>query len=161
MNRFLTIGLILLDILLFGALPLTAQEIETESEECKSAIVEVENQLKSDRNLTIEKSEIGKPGVSGTPPEARSNGVEFRMSGEAVESIMSSPVLLNTFATQIINSCDSVSAVSFGLSRSGYTQVHGLMPDGEVKLFKCPEDFDDYNVGEYPRSLTWGEFCAY
>ena len=82
--------------------------------------------------------------ASGTPPEGRPHQHAFGMSGSAVETVLSSPVLLDTLTTQIINNCNSVSSVSFGLWQSGFVVVYGLMPNGEVEFFKCPEDFE-YN----------------
>lgn len=67
------------------------------------------------------------------------------MNRSAVEGVLRSPVLLDTLATQIIDNCDSISSVSFGLWQSGFVGVIGLLPNGEVDFFQCPEDYD-YNT---------------
>lgn len=154
--KFFTANLIFLDILLFSVLPLTAQSIDTESEECKNAIAEVENQLQS-AGVTLEFSDFNDRNAPGIPPEGRPNQYAFGMSGNGVMTVLGSPVLLDTHATQIVNNCSSVSSVSFGQWQSGLVGVFGLMPNGEVELFKCPEDH--FHGGGY-RDLVWGEFCS-
>ena len=159
MNRVLSVGLIVSNIVLLNALPVRAQGMVVATEECVGAISSVESQLKSDRDLTIEFSQINDRNAYGTPPEGRPHQYAFGMSGSAVEGVMSSPVLLNTLTTQIIDNCDSISSVSFGLWQSGLVSVYGLLPSGEVEPFKCPEDYE-FNP-DTDRDLVWGEYCAY
>ena len=159
MNRFLTIGLIVSNTALLNASSLTAQGMVVETEECVNAISSVESQLQSDRNITLEQSEINNRNAPGTPPEGRPNQYAFGMGGSAVEGVMSSPVFLNSLATQVIDNCSSISSVSFGLWQSGFVSVYGLLPSGEVEPFKCPEDYE-FNP-DTDRDLVWGEYCAY
>ena len=166
MSRFFATNLILLDILLFSALPLTAQSIEAESELCRSAIASVENQLQSDRHLTIELSQIEKLQYYPDHPEGRPDGYGLGISGDAAFSVMGSPVLLNALSTEIINSCSSISLVEFGVYQTGNVRTFGLMSNGEVKEFQCPADYDNYPKTDasgqlqfYPRDLVWGESC--
>ena len=91
------------------------------------------------------------------PPEGRPHQYAFGMGGSAVEAVMYSPVFSNTLATQIIDNCSSISSVSFGLWQSALVSVYGLMPNGEVEPFKCPEDH--FHGGGY-RDLVWGEYCS-
>lgn len=168
--KFFATNLIFLDILLFSVLPLTAQRpqaIEPESELCRSAIASVENQLKSDRNLTIELSQIERLQYHPDHPEGRPNGYKVGMKGDAAFSVLGSPVLLNSLSTEIINNCNSVSLADFGIYQTGNVRTFGLMSNGEVEEFQCPADYDDYPIlgsdGQlqfYPRDLTWGESCA-
>lgn len=155
MNKFFAAGLIVLDILLFSSLPLTAQSIDAETEKCENAIASVESQLQAGRQLTIELSEIRNVTYSDYP-EGRANQYTLAMDGNAVESVLNSSVLMNTLATGIIDRCNSVSLVSFGLYGSGYIVKYGLMNNGEVKIFQCPEDYDP----PYYRDLVWGESCS-
>ena len=159
MNRFLAVGLIVSNITLLNASPVRAQGMVVETPECVDAISSVESQLKSDRNLTIESSQINDRNAFGTPPEGRPHQYAFGMGGSAVEGVMSSPVFLNSLATQVINNCNSISSVSFGLWQSGLVSVYGLLPSGEVEPFKCPEDYE-FNP-DTDRDLVWGEYCAY
>lgn len=70
---------------------------------------------------------------------------------------MSSPVLMTSLAKQIINNCNSISAVSFNVYQTDNTRFYGLTSDKKVESFDCPADYDDYPI--YPRKLTWGEYC--
>lgn len=168
MKRFLLAHLILLDILLFNGLPLSAQGIETESEECKSAIASVKNQIETapqsesmqNRQLEVKFSEIQKVDYYPNYPEGRPNGYTFGINPDvALPSLMNSPVFLTNLATQVINSCDTISMVSFGTyqTNSGI-RTFGLTSDGRVELFECPKDYNDYYPNYY-RELTWGESC--
>ena len=65
--------------------------------------------------------------------------------------------MLNTFATEIINECNSISSVDFGVWQSSLIGIYGLMPDGDVKLFKCSEGH--FHGGGF-RDLVWGELCS-
>ena len=156
MNRVLGVGLIVSNIALLNASPVRAQGMVVETEECVNAIASVENQLVTDRQLTLEMSEINVRNASGTPPEGRPRQYAFGMSGSAVEAVMSSGVLLDNLATQIIDNCNSISSVRFAQWGSGWFWVFGLMPNGEVEFFECPEDH--FHGGGY-RDLVWGESC--
>ena len=124
-----------------------------------AAIASVENKLKTNHQLKINISLINKHKYYPEHPQGRPNIYGFSMSGDAARSVMSSPVLMNSLAKQIINNCNSIGAVSFNLYGTGATQLHGLMPNKKVQFFKCPADYDDYLA--YPRKLIWGEFCSY
>ncbi len=67
---------------------------------------------------------------------------------------MESPVFQRAIASQIINSCNSVGAVSFGRYQTGWIDTIGLMRDGTIQKFECAEDhIEDYN----PETLRWGQ----
>ena len=118
-------------------------------------IASVQNRIISGRQVTIELSEINNHGYFNYP-QNRPNGYSFGMTGNATNSIMNSPVFSKSLATQIINNCNSISSVSFGLWQSGWVEVYGLMPNREIKMFECPEDFDV----PYYRDFEWGEHCS-
>lgn len=109
MNKLLATGLAALGITLFNALSIKAQGMVVETQECINAISSVESQLQSDRDLTIEFSEVYNGSMDGTPPEGRPNQYVFGMNGSAVETVMNSGVLLDNLATQIISNCNSIS----------------------------------------------------
>jgi hypothetical protein len=155
MNELLAANLISLNIALFNVLPLSAESIYTETKECQNAIASVENQLQGGRQVTIELSEINKIIGYSDYPKGRPNEYNLSMSGNSVESILSSPVLMNTLATRIIDRCNSVSFVVFSLYQSGYVVSYGLI-NNKVEIFNCPEGYDP----PYYRDLIWGESCA-
>lgn len=166
MNKLLATSLIVLDIISLKVLPLQAQNINSESKECQSAIASVEDRLKTGRQLTIEMSEMSDANASITPFKDRPNKYILGIGGNAAPSVMGSPVFSKSLATQIINNCDSVSSVSFGLWQSGWVNEYGLMSDGKIKIFECPKGFDDYpkvtadGEIEYFRDFKWGESCS-
>lgn len=156
MGKLLTTGLIAFNIALTDASFIYGQGMVVETKECINAIASVESQLQNERALTIELSEISDRYISGTPPEGRPHQYVFGMGGGAVETVMNSPVLLNSLASRIISNCNSISSVSFAQYRSGWFWVFGLMPSGKVEFFRCPEDH--FHGGGY-RDLVWGESC--
>ena len=159
MNKLFTAGLIVSNAFWLNIESTQAQDITSETKKCRSAIASVEKQLKTGRQLKINISVIDKLKYYPDHPQGRPNLYGFSMSGDAARSVMSSPVLMNSLAQQIINNCNSIGAVSFNLYATGATQLHSLMPNKKVEFFKCPADYDDYVA--YPRKLTWGEFCSY
>ena len=146
-------------ILCLRILPLQAQNIDSETEECRAAIASVENQLETGRQLQIEVSGIEKH-YYPDHPEGRPNEYGLGVSGDAARSVMSSPMLMSSLAELVINSCNSISLISFNLYQTGAAQVFGLMPNKKVEVLQCPADYDDYFPNPYPRELTWGEFCS-
>ena len=68
MNKLFATSLITLGIILSNVSLVRAQGMVVETEECVGAISSVESQLKSDRDLTIEFSQINDRNASGTPP---------------------------------------------------------------------------------------------
>lgn len=162
-----TAGLAALNIILFNVLPLTAQSIDAESTECKNAIASVESQLETDNPLEVKFRQMEKLEYYPDHPEGRPNGYGIGMSGNGAFSVMSSPVLLSSLSTKIVDSCNSISMVEFGVYQTGNVRTFGLMSNGEVEEFQCPPDYDDYPImgsgGQlqfYPRDLAWGESCA-
>ena len=112
--------------------------------------------MQSDRDLSFKFLNINDSNAFETAPKGRPNQYAFRMSGNAVNTVMSSPVLLNTLATGIINNYNSASSVNFDMWQSGLTQVYGLIQNGELKPFKCPKN---YLYGGGYKNLVLGEHC--
>ena len=156
MCKLFTASLIAFGVASIDASLVWGQGMVVETKECINAIASGETQLQNERALTIELSKINENKISGTSPESRPHQYAFGMSRGAVENVMYSPVLLDTLATKIISSCNSISSVSFALWGTGWFWVFGLMPNGEVEFFKCPEDH--FHGGGY-RDLVWGESC--
>ncbi|MBD2014302.1 hypothetical protein H6F96_09995 [Microcoleus sp. FACHB-53] len=69
----------------------------------------------------------------------------------AADSVMSSPVFQKTIASEIIKSCGSVGAVTFGRRETDWSITFGIMSGGTIESFKCI-DFDP--EGNNP---PWGE----
>lgn len=69
--------------------------------------------------------------------------------------MMGSPVFQRAIASEIINSCNSVGAVTFGRYQTGWVSTVGLMRDGTIQNFECIEHAPDKG------SPSWGqEWCG-
>jgi hypothetical protein len=84
-------------------------------------------------------------------PNGRPLILQILLEGKAAESVMSSPVFQKTVASEIIRSCGSVSAVDFGLYRTSWGSMTGLMPDDTIQPFQCLEPDRDM-----PK-ISWGQ----
>jgi len=139
------------------------ENIVANTSQCDLAVASVENQLTSGRSLQIEMSEkVSGDELFGKPPAERPERHSFGMSGDAVSSVMGSPVFLNSLATEIINDCDTVSAVSFNLWQSDYIEVFGLKDGQNVERFTCSlEGYDPYDPETHKgRKPSWGDNCS-
>ncbi|WP_019504869.1 hypothetical protein [Pleurocapsa sp. PCC 7319] len=155
MNKSFVVTSLMLGIFSCNTPPPQAQNINLDNKICEDAIASVEGQLKADHQLTIEISEtINHSYPDG--PEGRPNQYRLGIRGNAANSVMESDVLLNSLATQIINNCNSISLVSFGVYQTDYILDYGLISKGKVEKFQCPEDFDGL---PYKRDFQWGESC--
>ncbi|MGL5794777.1 MAG: hypothetical protein ACRC2R_09205 [Xenococcaceae cyanobacterium] len=152
MHKIFIAGLIALDTLLLSVVPVVAQEFN-ETRKCRAAIIAAKNRIENGRQIKI--VYFDRRNLSSTYPDYPKNRpyqYVFGMEGAATNSIMNSSVLVKSVATQIINSCNSVSLVSFGPYATGWQETNGLMPDGSVKSFGC-NDFNEY--------LKWGkQYCT-
>jgi hypothetical protein len=164
MNRYL--------IYIFGMfIPLSLMVIypqisyAQDSNECKSVILSAQKKLQSGRRLRVS-SQISnfRDNTQSYPdhPTNRPQDYLFAMEGSAATSIMKSTQLMNAISTKIIQSCSSVGSVTFGISNSGAFRSTGIFPDGQIKIFKCAEEFGIYpgraNTGQSPK---WGmQYCS-
>ncbi len=150
-----TTGLIILNIFWVNV-PVLAQNIE-KTERCRWAIANTKSKLTTSLQLEIPWEKTRKVYYSDYP-EGRLYRHDFGMKGEAVASVMNSPVLMNSLAERIINNCDSISIVSFGKYMTDWTTVYGLMPSGKVEMFECPADYPGMGDPNW-RGFIWGESC--
>ena len=150
-----TAGLIILNIFWVNVSVL-GQNIE-KTEKCRWAIANTKSKLTTSLQLEIPWEETRKVDYSDYP-EDRSYRHDFGMEGEAVASVMNSPVLMNSLAERIIHNCDSIGMVSFGKYMTDWTTVYGLMPSGKVERFECPADYPGMGDPNW-RGLIWGESC--
>lgn len=107
---------------------------------CPAALQSVQAQLKAKPNLEI--VSVTKRTVTEAYPDhpnGRPDWYVFSLRGRSAESLLNSPRLMTTLASQIIRNCETTSLVLFGLANSGYTALLGLMPDGSIQPFECLE----------------------
>jgi len=92
--------------------------------------------------------------VSVDAPKGRTNLYVFAMEGSAVASLLRSSQVLTAAAREVIQGCDQIGLVSFGLDQTDDVGSYGLFPDGRIRPFRCVEP--DANR----RQIQWGQtFC--
>jgi hypothetical protein len=157
MRKSIILGLLAFHSLLLLA-PVTAQEtppVQT-VQDCATTLVEVRDTLEQGRDVSVQ--EIHRSDVSNSYadyPAGRPISYRFKLSGSAAADIMNSSRLMTTLSQEIIESCDTVSEVTFGIDHSDWVSTYGLLGQGRVEEFRCVE------VGRGHRfSLAWGyQFC--
>jgi hypothetical protein len=141
-----------LTTLLIGMANLVQGSASAESERtensCKVAMNTAKERIKRGRDLRI----VSFENVDAPPdhPNGRPLILQIVLEGKAAESVMSSPVFQKALASEIIRSCNSVSAVNFGMYRSGWGSMTGLMPDRTIQPFQCLEPGSELKV-------SWGQ----
>lgn len=124
---------------------------------CQASIAAAQARLDAVGNLevTVRSGDI----FYSDYPEGRPQEYFFVMTGSAVESVMRSKVMLTDISNTIIQACDTVGLVNFGLAHSGWHIPFGVFPDGQVKAFDCAEDYGmEPGRGSSGYRLTWGLF---
>jgi len=144
---------ICLTTLLIGIANLIQSSASAESERaensCKVAMNRAKERITKGRDLRI--VSVGNVNAPSDHPNGRPLILQIVLEGKAAESVMSSPVFQKALASEIIKSCNSVSAVNFGMYRSGWSSMTGLMPDGTIQGFQCLEPDRDM-----PK-ISWGQ----
>ena len=123
-------------------------------ESCEKGIFAARSRLEQGRQLNVLMNiEDQSPYVKGIPAN-RSLKVEFVLEGAAASSVMTSTHFMKAISANVITSCKSVSAVSFGMNHTGWTETFGLISD-RVKEFECVEP------GVYREILPYGvQICG-
>lgn len=130
---------------------------------CIAAIKNGENRLRKIDGLTVVPKNIWRDvrkDYSGWMPEKRIWSYTFVFEGKvgSIDSVFSSPVLMNAISTHVIQNCSSVSLVLFNRYASGRYVAYGLMPSKGVKQFDC---VPNGCYGPYaPKFLQWGMNCC-
>jgi hypothetical protein len=70
-------------------------------------------------------------------PNGRPLFVTIIVDGNAADSVMSSLVFQKAIASEIIKSCGSVGAVTFGRRETDWSITFGMMSDGAIEGFEC------------------------
>ena len=66
-----------------------------------------------------------------------------------------------SISRSIIESCNTVSKVTFGVANTGWGTSIGYFPNGRVAAFKCAEDLGIFPGRNARENLSWGvEFCS-
>ena len=125
------------------------------TKECLTAITDAKNKLEKIPQIQVVKSPIFAISYPNHH-QGRPHKQEFHIQGASVNSVMNSPALLNTIATPIIKTCDSIDLVVFEVHQTDWSRNFALMPNGKVELTECPVDFEVY---PYKRRFGSGQSC--
>jgi hypothetical protein len=122
---------------------------------CEAAIANGRQRITAGRSITIVSSNI-LDGSQTYPdyPDGRPKIVHISLDGKAASSVMESPVLQKAISSEIISSCGSVGAVTFGRYRTDWSSTFGLMPNGTIKQFECVDPDPDRD------KLSWGQLVC-
>jgi hypothetical protein len=141
-------GLLTLQTLLL-TFPVAAQTAQTQ--DCASTLQTVKNTIEAGRNVSV--VNIRTDNVSqrySNYPSGRPVGYVFYLAGEAAPDIMHSPQFMNTLSRDIIRNCRDASQIIFGVYRTDWSAVYGLVND-DVVAFDCMEP-----RRRIPRTIAWG-----
>jgi hypothetical protein len=132
------------------ALPPQAKSEET-TKSCETAIADSRSRIQEGKDIAVTTDIADYSEVYPNHPKGRSLFVKIIVDGNAADSVMSSPVFQKAIASEIIKSCGSVGAVTFGRQATDWTITFGIMPDGTIKGFECIDPAPD---ADKPR---WGQ----
>ncbi|HAX89687.1 MAG TPA: hypothetical protein DCY91_26375 [Cyanobacteria bacterium UBA11370] len=155
-------------------LPPQARSQET-TQSCEIGLLNSKNRIEQGRDITVTIDIIDGSEKYPDYPNGRptiiflfldfpgSYGYRGYDSGGSVDdavSVMESPVFQRAIASEIINSCNSVGAVTFVLKgQPPWATTTGLMRDGSIQNFECllPDELPD----DDSPFLPWGqELCS-
>jgi hypothetical protein len=134
--------------------PIFAASSSINVKECDRAVAAAKSKLQKINKLqflAVRQLKLSPSGASDRPPN-RPLMYSIVLDGRGGESIMYSPKMMQNISTELIFRCQSVSAVSFGMKNSDWTQMFGLMNNGKVQAFECV----DLPREKYNRELVWG-----
>ncbi|MFB6275306.1 MAG: hypothetical protein ABEI32_04030 [Halothece sp.] len=132
----------------------SANALESVSDSCQNAIAASVEQLKTGRQLNrIQTQPVDLTKTYDDYPQGQPLGVSFIIEGQEANQAMGAAELQHQISRQVINSCNRVSFVEFGVYRTDWSSSYGLFADGQIKPFDCR------GLGPGP-ALVWGlDFC--
>lgn len=155
MNIAKTFVVITVGFLSLSPLVVPSQVRGQEIKSCVAAIVKAKERTREGRSINVF-SDL-RDHSTEYPDSAKKRPVTILMlmQGRETVSMMGSTRLKTSLASDIINACEFVSAVTFAQYQSGWSSTIGLMSDGSIKEFECLEP------SRYGPKLRWGqEVCS-
>jgi hypothetical protein len=132
------------------AMPPQAKSQETRKS-CETAIANGTGRIEQGRDITLTTDIADRSEIYSNPPSDRHLFVTIVVDGEAANSVMLSPVFQKAIASEIIKSCDSIGAVTFGRQATDWSATFGIMSDGTIKDFECVDPDPEVN------RIPWGQ----
>ncbi len=118
------------------ALPPQAKSEQTRKS-CETAIADGRSRIERGRDITVMTDIENHSEIYPDHPNGRPLFVTIIVDGNAADSVMLSPVFQKAITSEIIKSCGSVGAVTFGRQRTDWSITFGIMSDGTIKSFEC------------------------
>jgi hypothetical protein len=136
---------------------------QSSSRSCESAVQTTQQRLEKMSSITkvlVNQRDISQAYLDY--PDGRSQEYGFWLEGAGVQSILTSPKLMTSLASSVIQNCSAVGLVTFALHKSGYYIAIGLFPSGQIKPFACAEDFGIPPASrESGQRAKWGmQYCS-
>lgn len=133
-------------------LPPQAQALSQQTNKpCEVAIVNARERIEKGRRITVTTDIADRSEIYSNPPNGRPLLVTIIVDGDAADSVMSSPVFQKAIASEIIKSCGSIGAVTFGRQETDWSITFGIMSGGTIKSFECIDPDPEVN------KIPWGQ----
>ncbi|MCT7981703.1 hypothetical protein NG796_00190 [Laspinema sp. A4] len=127
------------------------QTTDSVSNACHQSLSEVKNTLNNVPNTFISRIILENNALS--PLATRPNELVVLVGGPGQRTILSSVEFMQNISDQLIQNCETVSAVKLASNNSGWHHVFGLI-NGRVQTFECIDSGPGVQ-------LKWGEyFCT-
>lgn len=140
MLKLQALGVALIQALCSISLPVYAQENQVNLDsQCLTVVQTAQSKLQNGRNLSVRMRTIDQSEHRDDFPTNRPIAVQLIMDGTTTASVMRSSQLMKSISTNIIQNCQSVSVVIFGVNRSGWHTTFGLFDQGRIEEFQCFE----------------------
>jgi hypothetical protein len=99
-----------------GSLALSAVVVPSQvrSEDCEASIRSARERIERGRTIGVVTDTVDRSNLYPNHPKGRPQFVTIVVDGKAANSVMSSPAFQKAIASEIIKSCSSVGAISFG-----------------------------------------------
>lgn len=137
-------------------LPLQVRSEET-GKSCEVVLMNAKKRIEQEKEITVMTNVIDSSERYPAHPPGRPTMIMVVVDGREADSIMVSPVFQKAIASEIIQSCTSVGAVTFGQYQTGWTSTVGLMAEGSIQHFECLDDYGEQG----PSQVSWGqEWCS-
>ncbi len=132
------------------ALPPQAKSEQTRKS-CETAVADSKVRIEKGKDITVTTDIASRSETYPNHPSGRPLFVTIIVDGNAADSVMLSPAFQKAIASEIIESCGSVGAVTFGKQATDWSITLGVMSDGRIEGFKCIDP--DPEVDRIP----WGQ----
>ena len=141
--------------------PNQADTLISQRMSCEAAIFNMESRIKDGREINVKFNirQLSSDWQQGAPPQRIYEilvTLRDRSRSQQVLDVMQSNQMLTAMATQLIDSCSNIGAVTYGEDQTDYLITFGLLTNG-VQPFNCAPPL---NRNQSSRTIPWGQqYC--